>query len=180
MQTATTITTTTRATLGQTTPSTITAMEQSPLTSPTRTQTRPMKSGRLPPKAATSQSSETGKEEEEESLILLTIPTTWEGEEGAAEGEVWLSVSRQEKSPQLIKEASQASVLAWSDRTAGSTLEEQELEGEEEAHEAHLVVAPAGLVTEVETVGRSVATGPPPKIGSDGIFQNISDEPHRH
>lgn len=76
-------------------------------------------------------------------------------------------------SPQPIKEASQASDLAWSDRTAGSTLEEVEAEGEEEAHEARLVVAPADLATEVATAGRSVATGPPRKIGSDGIIQNI-------
>lgn len=96
------------------------------------------------------------------------------------EGEVWSSVSRQEKSPQPIKEASQASDLAWSDRIAESTLEELEREAEEEAHEARQVVAPAGLVMEAATAGRSVATGLPPKIGSDGIFQNISDEPHQH
>lgn len=40
-------------------------------------------------------------------------------------------------------------------------------EGEDEAHEVQLVVAPGGPVTEAETVGRSVATGPPQKIGSD-------------
>uniref|UniRef100_A0A8C9XJ98 Proline-rich coiled-coil 2A n=1 Tax=Sander lucioperca TaxID=283035 RepID=A0A8C9XJ98_SANLU len=38
----------------------------------------------------------------------------------------------------------------------------------------------AGLVMEVATAGRGVATGPPRKIGSDEIFQNISDEPHPH
>lgn len=90
MQTATIITTTTRAMLGQPTPSTTTAMEQNPLTSLTRTQTRLMRSGRLPQRAATSQSSETGKEEEEEgSHIHLTTPTTLEGEEGVAEAVVW-------------------------------------------------------------------------------------------
>lgn len=91
---------------------------------------------------------------------------------------MWSSERWREKSPQLIKEAFQVSVLAWSDRTGGSTLEEQEVEGEEEAHVARPVVALAGLATEVVTAGRSGATGPLRKIGSDGIFQNISDEPH--
>lgn len=93
--------------------------------------------------------------------------------------EVWSSAKCREKSPRLIKEASQASDLEWSDRTAGSTLEEAAAaEGEEGAHEARLVVALAGLVMEAATVEKSAATGPPQKIGSDGIFQNISDEPH--
>lgn len=93
---------------------------------------------------------------------------------------MWSTATWREKSPRLIKEASQASVLAWSDRTGGSTLEEVEAEGEEEAHVDRLVAAPAGLVMEVATAGRGVATGPPRKIGSDEIFQNISDEPHPH
>lgn len=50
---------------------------------------------------------------------------------------------------------------------------EVEEEGEEEAHEAHPVAAPAALVMEVATAGRSVATGPPRKIGSDEIFEKL-------
>lgn len=78
MQTATTITTTTRAVWVPRTHSTPTV--QSRLTSPTRTQTRPMRSGRQLLRAATSQSSETerGEEEEEASRMLLIITTTWE------------------------------------------------------------------------------------------------------
>lgn len=88
MQTATTITTTTRATLGRPTPSTTTATGQNLLTSLIRTQTRLTRSGRLPRRAATSQSSETGKEVVG-NHTHLTTPTTWEGEEGVVEAEAW-------------------------------------------------------------------------------------------
>lgn len=59
-------------------------------------------------------------------------------------------------------------------------LEVQEEEAEEEALEARLVGAPAVLVMEVATVERGEETGPHRKIGSDGRFLNISDEPHTH
>lgn len=85
----------------------------------------------------------------------------------------------QERSPWLIKEASLASVLAWNDRTGGSTLEEVEVE--EEAHGGRPVAALAGLVVVVAaTAGIGVATGPPQRTGSDEIFQNFSDESHPH
>lgn len=54
------------------------------------------------------------------------------------------------------------------------------MEGAEEAHEARLAVVPVGPVMEVATAERNAATGPPRKIGSDGIFRNISDESHPH
>lgn len=85
IQTVTTFTTTTRVMLEHPSPSTTTAMEQSPLTSPTRTQTRPTRSGRQPQRAATLQSSETERgaeeqeqeeEEEEGRLTHLTTTTT--------------------------------------------------------------------------------------------------------
>lgn len=104
-----------------------------------------------------------------ESHIPLTI-TREGGEEeeeaAAVAAEVaWLSERWQEKSLQLIKEVSQASDPEWSGRTEGSMLEE--VEGVEEAHVARLVVAPVEWVMEVATVERSVAIGPPPKIGSN-------------
>lgn len=175
MQTATTTITTARPALGPLTPSTTIATEPSPQISTIRTLTRPTRSGRRPPRAATSQSSETGREEG--SPFLLTITTTWGGVEGAVSLQVWLSARWREKSPQQIREAFQASVLEWTAKTAGSTLEA--LEVEEEAREVHLVVAPVELVMEVVTVATSGETGPPQKIGSDGTSENISDDPPR-
>lgn len=49
------------------------------------------------------------------------------------------------------------------------------MEGEEEAHEARLVEVEVGPVAEAATGGRSVATGPPRKIGSD--FQTFQMNP---
>lgn len=87
------------------------------------------------------------------------------------EAEASLSERCWGKSRLLIKEASPASALGWSDRTAGSMQEAEEEAGEAEVHEVHPVVAPAGPVTEVVAIGgRSAATGPPRKIGSDGIL----------
>lgn len=93
MRTATTITTTTRAVWVPRTHSTPTVPSR--LTSPTRTQTKPMRSGRQLLRAATSQSSETERgegEEEEGSRMLLITTTTWEEAEEEEEAAASWSV----------------------------------------------------------------------------------------
>lgn len=60
---------------------------------------------------------------------------------------------------------------------------EGEGEGEAEVLGAHLVGALVEVEMEVVAAGRSAATGPPQKIGSDGTFPNISaptSHPHKN
>lgn len=113
--------------------------------------------------------------------MLLITTTTWDGE-GAAEVAMPLSARSQVKSRLLTKEASQVSVLGWSGRTEGSTLEVVEAaevaEGEEEALAAHQAAALADLAAEAATAGRSVATGPRRKIENDGIYISVKPHPH--
>uniref|UniRef100_A0AAQ4P0E9 Proline-rich coiled-coil 2A n=1 Tax=Gasterosteus aculeatus aculeatus TaxID=481459 RepID=A0AAQ4P0E9_GASAC len=81
------------------------------------------------------------------------------------EVEVPSTATWQERSPWLIKEASLASVLAWNDRTGGSTLEEVEVEEE-------------CVVQSMEMVLKFTSdTPPPPPYAPGHVFQSTIYRP---